>query len=66
MDSFNYGLVAERLGLPLKYAEQRTAAVIIDGQVNLMKNHAAKNSHRICILNNFRVHLIVGRIILCT
>lgn len=33
MDSFNYGLVAEKLGVDLKHAVQNTAAVIIDGQV---------------------------------
>lgn len=33
MDSFNYGLVAEKLGVPLKHAVHSTAAIIIDGQV---------------------------------
>lgn len=34
MDSLNYALVAEKLGIPLKFVVQNTAAVIIDGQVN--------------------------------
>lgn len=33
MDSFNYGLVAEKLGIPLKSVVQNTAAVIVDGKV---------------------------------
>lgn len=37
MDSFNYGLVAEKLGVDLKHAAQNTAAVIIDGQVYFWK-----------------------------
>lgn len=33
MDSLNYGLVAEKLGVTLKNIAQNTAAIIIDGQV---------------------------------
>lgn len=33
MDSLNYGLVAERLGVSLRRAVQSTAAIIIDSQV---------------------------------
>lgn len=33
MDSLNYGLVAEKLGISLKKFAQSTAAIIIDGQV---------------------------------
>lgn len=36
MDSFNYGLVAEKLGVSLKHAVQSTTAVIIDGQVKFV------------------------------
>lgn len=34
MDSFTYELVAERLGITLKDADQNTAAVIIDSGVS--------------------------------
>lgn len=35
MDSFSYGIVAEKLGVDLKHAVQNTAAIIVDGQVYL-------------------------------
>lgn len=33
MDSLNYGLIAEKLGISLKNLPQSTAAIIVDGQV---------------------------------
>lgn len=33
MDSLNYGIVAEKLGISLKNFAQSTAAIIVDGQV---------------------------------
>lgn len=34
MDSLNYGLVAEKLGVSVRHAVQSTAAIIIDSQVS--------------------------------
>lgn len=66
IDSLNYGLIAEKLGTPLKSAAQSTVAIIIDSHVCGYSFYSVLR--RICIysfeiLFNFRmnrpIHLMI-------
>lgn len=61
MDSLNYGLVAEKLGVSLKHAVQSTAAVIIDGQdeSSYVLNAALTTTNLIDFVYNFTTNKLV-------
>lgn len=61
MDSLNYGLVAEKLGVSLKQAVQSTAAVIVDGQEesSYILNEALTTTNLIDFVYNFTTKKLV-------
>lgn len=61
MDSLNYELVAEKLGVSLKNAAQSTAAVIVDGQEesSYILNESLTTTNLIDFVYNFTMKKLV-------